>query len=65
MEVRVEKMLTVPEVQAFLRCGRKAVISLIRQERLHAVRVGTAYRIPSDALQDFLDRQRAAPRPAA
>ncbi len=46
--------LTVPEVCAALRLGKLAVIRLIKAKRLHAVRLGRAFRIPPWALEDFL-----------
>lgn len=46
--------LTVPEVCAALRLGKLAVIRLIKARRLHAVRLGRAWRIPPWALEDFL-----------
>lgn len=52
------KLWTIPEAQTFLRCGRRAIFTLIRQKRLHAVRIGGKYCIPDAGLRALVDAPR-------
>lgn len=43
-------MLTPPEVAEILRVSLQTVLRLIRDGKLHAVKVGRQWRIPRDSL---------------
>ena len=49
-----EKVLTLQEVARLLRVSRKTAEKLVRTGQIHAVRVGRVWRIPKEALEDFL-----------
>ena len=57
-----EQFLTVLELAAFLRISRKTAYLLVQSGRLPSVRVGSSYRIPRAALEQWLD---TATTPAA
>lgn len=46
--------LTSAQAARALGIGKRALFRLIRARRLHAVRLGRAFRIPPWALEDFL-----------
>ncbi|KUN75820.1 helix-turn-helix domain-containing protein [Streptomyces griseoruber] len=54
--MRDEKLLTVPDVMARLKLGRSTVYDLIRSRRLPSITIGRARRIPSIALDDYIQR---------
>ncbi len=53
-----EGMVTVAEAAAHLRVSRETVYTQMRAGALAFVKIGTARRIPKDALRDFLARHR-------
>jgi excisionase family DNA binding protein len=48
-------LLTVPEVMSRLHLSRSTVYQLLRTGRLRSVTIGRARRIPTDALDAYLD----------
>jgi excisionase family DNA binding protein len=52
-------LLTIPQVAAMLELGRTKVYDLIEREGLPSVKLGTARRIPRQALEVWL-RERIA-----
>jgi excisionase family DNA binding protein len=58
--------LTIREVADTLAVALKTVYQLVWQGKIRAVRVGRSVRIPSEALQEYLDGNAIAPprRPA-
>jgi excisionase family DNA binding protein len=48
------EVLTVKEVQARLRLGRTSVYTRIRRGELPSLRLGTAVRVPADALAAWI-----------
>ena len=66
------KFLTVAEVAAVMRVSKMTVYRLVHSGELPAVRVGRSFRVPEDAVNEYLreellpDRLRLAwPRPQA
>ncbi|WP_446458946.1 helix-turn-helix domain-containing protein [Streptomyces rochei] len=51
-----KELLTVPDVMARLKLGRSTVYDLIRSRRLPPITIGRARRIPSIALDDYIQR---------
>lgn len=51
-----KKLLTVSDVQILLSVGRTKVFSLMASGELHSVLIGSSRRIPSDALEEFLEK---------
>ena len=49
-----KKLLTVGEVQEMLSIGRTRVFSLIASGQLRSVLIGSSRRIPSDAVEEFV-----------
>ena len=49
-----KKLLTVGEVQEMLSIGRTRVFSLIATGQLRSVLIGSSRRIPSDAVEEFV-----------
>ena len=47
-------VLKVENLASFLSIGRNKAYELIRSGKIRCVRIGTAYRIPKDAVVDFL-----------
>lgn len=52
----LEELLTVREVEKYLKMGRAAVINLIRQGELPAKKIGRGYRIKKSELISFVDK---------
>ena len=50
--------LTVEEAGQILRVGRNTAYDLIRCGKLRSIKVGKQIRIPKQALQDYLSRQK-------
>ena len=46
--------LTVAEVAAVMRVSRMTVYRLVHAGELHAVRVGRSFRVPQQAVHDYL-----------
>jgi len=47
------EMLTVRELAAILRCGKNQAYELVRTRVIRSVRIGTAIRVPREALQEY------------
>ena len=50
--------LTVEEASQILRVGRNTAYDLVRCWKLRSIKVGKQIRIPKQALQDYLSRQK-------
>ena len=50
--------LTVEEAGQILRVGRNTAYDLVRCGKLRSIKVGKQIRIPKQALQDYLSRQK-------
>ena len=50
--------LTVEEASRILRVGRNTAYDLVRCGKLRSIKVGKQIRIPKQALQDYLSRQK-------
>jgi len=50
----MEKVFTIPEVAATLRCSLPTAYDTVRSGRLAAVRVGKQWRVAEGALREFL-----------
>lgn len=48
--------LTVAEVATQMRVSKMTVYRLVHSGELDAVRVGRSFRVPADAVQEFLDK---------
>jgi excisionase family DNA binding protein len=48
------KFLTVAEVAALMRVSKMTVYRLVHSGELTAVRVGRSFRVPEQAVQDYL-----------
>lgn len=48
-------LLTVPEVQEYLRIGRSTAYGLVKAGEIRSVRFGGTLRVPREALVEFLD----------
>jgi len=46
-------MLKVREVAAILRCGKNQAYELIRSGAIRSVRIGTAIRVPVEAMEEY------------
>lgn len=53
-EVKMETLLTIPEVMERLKVGRTFTYRLLLSGELRSVKVGRARRIPSTALDDYI-----------
>ncbi|MFD6471429.1 helix-turn-helix domain-containing protein [Streptomyces goshikiensis] len=54
--MRDDELLTVPEAMARLKIGRSALYDLLRTRRLASLTIGRARRIPTHALNDYVQR---------
>jgi excisionase family DNA binding protein len=54
--VHDDELLTVPEAMARLKIGRSALYDLMRTRRLASLTIGRARRIPTHALDDYVQR---------
>lgn len=50
------EFLTVAEVAAQMRVSKMTVYRLVHSGELEAVRVGRSFRVPEQAVQDFLEK---------
>ncbi|MGB3186907.1 MAG: helix-turn-helix domain-containing protein [Ornithinimicrobium sp.] len=48
------KFMTVAEVAALMRVSKMTVYRLVHNEELPAVRVGRSFRVPQQAVHDYL-----------
>jgi len=48
------KFLTVAEVAAVMRVSKMTVYRMVHAGELHAVRVGRSFRVPEQAVHDYL-----------
>jgi len=57
-------LLTVPQVMQRLQLGRNTVYDLINRKELRSIKVGTARRVPTRSLEQYIakceDEQRSA-----
>ncbi|MFD6230429.1 helix-turn-helix domain-containing protein [Streptomyces sp. NPDC060232] len=51
-----DELLTVPEAMARLKIGRSALYDLLRTRHLASLTIGRARRIPTHALDDYIQR---------
>ena len=51
------KVLTVPEVGKILGIGRASAYNLVRQKGFPVIRIGRQFRIPEDALCQWMNSQ--------
>ena len=49
-----KKLLTITEVQEMLSVGRTRVFALIASGQLRSVLIGSSRRIPTDAVEEFI-----------
>lgn len=56
--------LTVAEVAAVLRISKMTVYRLVRAQTLASVRFGNSYRVPENAVEEYI-RKAATPRPGS
>ncbi len=49
-----KKAYTVKEIKAALQLDRMTVYRLLRERKLHGIKAGRGWRVPSDALAEFL-----------
>lgn len=54
----VSTVLTIRELAKFLRIGINNAYGLVRSGKVRCVRVGRQYRIPRDAVEDYLHQQK-------
>ena len=54
-----KKLLTVSDAQTLLSIGRTKVFSLIASGELDSVLIGSSRRIPTSALEEFLEKLNA------
>ncbi|MFJ2416130.1 helix-turn-helix domain-containing protein [Streptomyces brevispora] len=54
--MRDDELLTVPEAMARLKIGRSALYDLLRTRNLASLTIGRARRIPTHALDDYIQR---------
>lgn len=47
------EMLKVREVAVILRCGKNQAYELIRSGAIRSVRIGTAIRVPIEAMEEY------------
>ena len=57
------RFLTVAEVAAIMRVSKMTVYRLVHAGELPAVRVGRSFRVPEDAVHDYLRRRRSSTPP--
>lgn len=57
----MNNVLTVEEVAAELRIGRRQAYQLVRSGRLYGVRIGRTVRVPRAAVERFLNGEEAEP----
>lgn len=49
------EVLLAQDLQAILRVGRSTVYKLLESGRIHAIKIGNAYRIPRSSVDEFLN----------
>lgn len=54
LNIPPDHFLTVAEVAAMMRVSKMTVYRLVHSGELPAVRVGRSFRVPSDAVDDYL-----------
>ncbi len=62
MECQIERrqmpsMLTVPEVQQFLRIGKVKTYDLIKRGIIPSIKLGATIRVPRDIFLNWIDEQ--------
>ena len=55
-ENSIPLVLTVEELAQLLRIGRNTAYELVRSGQIRSIRIGKCYRIPRDAVIDFLTK---------
>jgi excisionase family DNA binding protein len=55
-DILAAKYWTVEEVAAHLRVSKMTVYRLIQDAELGSVRIGRVFRVPEDALREYLER---------
>jgi excisionase family DNA binding protein len=55
-DIRGVKFLTVAEVASVMRVSKMTVYRLVHSGELPAVRVGRSFRVPEDAVNEYLHR---------
>ena len=63
-ESGVKLLLTVVEAAERLSIGRTLMYELLCSGQIESIHVGRLHRIPTEALTDFVDRQRVHGQPA-
>lgn len=53
----LEELLTVKEIEKYLKIGRAGVINLIHQGKLPAKKIGRVYRVKKSDLINFLNQK--------
>ena len=53
---RISPVITVPDLAALLQIGRNAAYALVRSRAIRSVRIGMQYRIPREAIDEYLLR---------
>lgn len=51
-------MLTVSEVAKLMRVSEQTIRTWLRQNKIHAVRVGRPWRIPESAIMEMIERRK-------
>ncbi len=52
-----EALLNVSDVQGILMTGRNAIYDLIKNNKLRYMRIGRVYKIPKEALIDYINKE--------
>ena len=52
----VPLVLCIEDLMAVLNIGRNAAYELVRSSQIRSIRIGTSYRIPRDAVEEFLKK---------
>lgn len=60
----IPESFSVDQLAAAWEINRATVLQMIRDNRLHAVRVGRSYRIPAESVTAFLHSTREPEKPA-
>ena len=48
-------MLTIDEIAKYFNISRNTVVNLVKNKKLHSIKVGSQYRIPKEIFEKFVN----------
>lgn len=57
-ERKYDEVLTVDELMDYLAVGKSTAYKLLREEKIKAFRIGRVYKIPKEAVREYVRKQK-------